>query len=154
MKANIMLSINGSRDFHSSVRILQQQLDQGGIGKVTLVRVVPFTPEVVVDYPLDLTGVMAADAKKREEAESVLREVAEEISWGPVDHETVVLQGNEAETLSRFAAERHFDSVLLLTPKRSWLARLFFGNLANKILKAVCVPVTLLPSPECVAFPG
>jgi nucleotide-binding universal stress UspA family protein len=154
MKTHIMVPVNGSREVHSIVPILQSLLDQGGVGKVTLVRVVPLAPAAVLDVPLDYTDIAAADAARREEAEELLREVASGISWRRADHEVVALQGDEADELARFAASGHFDSVLMVSRKRSWFGRLFADNLADRILGAVCLPVTVLPGPECVAHPG
>jgi nucleotide-binding universal stress UspA family protein len=154
MKKHIMVPVNGSRDAHSIVPLLQSQLDQGGVGKVTLVRVVPLAPAAVLDVPLDYADIAAADAARREEAEEFLREVASQISWRLADHEVAALQGDEADELARFAASRHFDSVLMVSRRRSWLGRLFSDNLADKILGAVCLPVTVLPGPECAAHPG
>lgn len=154
MKTHIMVPVSGSRDVHSIVPLLQSLLDQGGVGKVTLIRVVPFAPAAVVDVPLDYADVMAADAARRDEAEAFLREVADQIAWGPTALEIVALQGDESEELARFAARRRFDSVLMVSRKRSWLRRVFSGNPADRILDAVCLPITVLPGPECVAHFG
>jgi nucleotide-binding universal stress UspA family protein len=154
MKTHIMVPVNGSRDVHSIVPLLQSQLDQGGVGKVTLVRVVPLAPAAVLDVPLDYLDIVAADAARRDEAEAFLSGVADQIAWGRTALEIVALQGDEAEELARFAAKRRFDSILMVSRKRSWLRRLFAGNPADRILDAVCLPITVLPGPECVAHMG
>lgn len=151
MEAHIMVPVNGPGDVEGVASRVQMLVDRGGVGKVTLVRVVPLAPSTAIDFPLDYADVVLADAVRREEAVAFLQGIASRISWGSTDHEVVALQGDEAETLARFAAERRFDSVLMLSRGRSWLGRLFSSNLADRILEAACVPVTVLPDARCVS---
>ena len=38
-----------------------------------------------------------------------------------------------------------------ISERVQWLRRLFSANPADRILDAVCMPITVLPCPECVA---
>ena len=150
MTTRIMVPVKGTQDVGIIAPSLQTLIDRGGVGKVTLVRVAPFAPAVAVDFALEYADVMAADEARREEARVVLRSLAEKISWGSTDHELVALLGDETDALARFAAARSFDSVLLVSRRHSRLRRIVAGNLSDRILDTVCIPITVLPCPECV----
>jgi len=148
MKSHYLLLVDENPVEDRIAEFLQRLVRKEGLGKVTLVRVASLAHSAAVDVPLDYSDIEAADAEKRASAEASLREIAERVSWGSVEHEVVALQGNKAEALSLYAEDKQFDSILMMSRESSWMSRLLSFNLADKIRSAVHVPLTLLPSQE------
>jgi nucleotide-binding universal stress UspA family protein len=151
MKARIMVPVNGQRDADRIVPLLQGMVDHGEVGEAVLVRVEQPAPASVADFALDYADVALADAAKRAGSEAFLRGVAERIRWGSASYGVVALLGDEADALARFAKDRGFDSVLMVSREQSRLSRLFLGSAFDRVLAAVCVPVTVLRGKGCAS---
>ena len=154
MRTSVMVPVRGAQDARSVAGLVQSLLDRDGVGKVTLVRVVPYALAVVGDYVLDPADVARADAEQRAQGEAFLRDVAGRVRWGSTDHEIVALLGDEPDALTRFAARRGFDLIVMASPKRTWLGRVLAGNLIDRTLDAVGVPITVLPDREPLSQEG
>ena len=113
-------------------------------------------PEVVltrVRYPLDKNVEQTLDAKiaveldevYREEAEMYLKKVAADLEKQGLKVSNVVLSGNPAEEILRYARENGVDLIVMSTHGRSGVPRLFFGSVADKIVRHSDVPVLIKP---------
>jgi nucleotide-binding universal stress UspA family protein len=60
--------------------------------------------------------------------------------------------GNPAEMLADFAAKNQTDLILIATHGRSGPSRWVWGSVADRLLRAACVPVLMVRAPGC--FPG
>lgn len=52
--------------------------------------------------------------------------------------------GHVAETILRYAEEKHFDKIVMGTHGRSRLLQLLLGSIASEVLKHASIPVTLV----------
>ena len=64
----------------------------------------------------------------------------------PIQVERLVVCGKAAETIVEVAKEKHCDLIVLGTHGRKGLARLFYGNVADRVTRAASCPVLALRS--------
>lgn len=114
-------------------------------------------PQVVltrVRYPLDkgvedtLDAQIAAELDEiyQEEATGYLKRVAIELKEKGIAAETVVLSGNPAEEILNYVQKSGVDLIIMSTHGRSGVSRLFFGSVADKIVRHSEVPVLIKPA--------
>ena len=87
-------------------------------------------------------GVRGKDAKR------YLAKVAEPLRDKGLRVECAVRFGRAAETIAAFAAEERVDLIAMVTHGRSGLGRLFFGSVAEGVLRSAAVPVLVLKHAE------
>lgn len=63
--------------------------------------------------------------------------------------ETKVIFGTAAESLANFAEKNEVDLIVIATHGRSGISRWVWGSVADRILRAACVPVLMVRAPEC-----
>ena len=66
----------------------------------------------------------------------------------PIQVERLVAHGNAAEVIVQVAKEKHCDLIVLGTHGRKGLGRLFYGNVADDVTRAVPCPVLALRSSQ------
>jgi nucleotide-binding universal stress UspA family protein len=114
-------------------------------------------PQVVltrVRYPLDkgvedtLDAKIAAELDEvyQEEAGSYLTKVAADLKEKGIIAESVVLSGNPAEEILNYTQKSGVDMIIMSTHGRSGVSRLFFGSVADKIVRHSLVPVLIKPA--------
>ena len=88
--------------------------------------------------------------KKEKQALKYLRKVANKMEG--VSVRTEVLIGNPAEEITRFAESENCDLIVMSSHGRSGPSRWAHGSVAEKVFKAICIPVLMIHAPGC--FPG
>ena len=113
-------------------------------------------PEVVltrVHYPLDKNVTETLDAKIAAELQEAyhddivkyLDKVAADLRKKGLLVSTAVLHGNPAEEILKYATENSIDLIIMSTHGRSGVSRLFFGSVADKVVRNSEVPVLIKP---------
>jgi nucleotide-binding universal stress UspA family protein len=143
MTNKVLIPLDGSKTAEQALELLKQWLVSGQVSEVILTRVEPPTPEVVVDYPLPIESVLAANDEKIRRAQDYLDEISGCIDWRGVAHRSVVRLGDPIATLARLAREQHADLVLTAVEKRRGLRALGHAS-ADRILRAFSIPVLVL----------
>lgn len=125
--------------------------------RLILIHVVPPVP-VSADTPPVTTGYNAPVglgtfnvkeyiAHLRKDAEEKLAGTVREQVPDSVDSETAVLSGgHEADEINRFAEKRDADMIIISTHGRTGLKRLFFGSVAEKVIRQAEKPVLTIRS--------
>ena len=132
------------------------ELSESVLGHVIAVAKGCREPEVVltrVRYPLDKSVEDTLDAKiaaeldevYQEEAVNYLDKVAADLRNQGLVVSTVVLSGNPAEEILKYVRENGVDLIIMSTHGRSGVSRLFFGSVADKIVRHSEVPVLIKP---------
>jgi nucleotide-binding universal stress UspA family protein len=86
----------------------------------------------------------------REGANAYLDRIIRERRLANVALRKEVLVGPPAETIAAFAEKSGADLVIIATHGLSGLSRWTMGSVADKILRAACVPVLMVRVPGCV----
>jgi len=118
--------------------------------KIALAHVVSDT----VYYDMDFSPIMGytgaptsvkfqLDEDFKREAENFLS--ASKVHLGDKNIETVVLQGETATTLLKYAKEWDADLLVIGTHSHSGLENLMMGNTAVKVVKHAAIPLLVVP---------
>ncbi|MBN1690219.1 MAG: universal stress protein [Dehalococcoidia bacterium] len=89
------------------------------------------------------------DAEGKKEANKYLDRVSDRLTKAGVKTDTVILSGNAADRLTRYAVNNDIDLIIMATHGRSGISRLFWGSVAEKILRATEIPVLLIKTATC-----
>jgi nucleotide-binding universal stress UspA family protein len=108
--------------------------------EIALLRVVPtVTPEIVQAGTRQI--IVDQGERLREEAEAYLREVAARLVADGFRVTTTVRAGEAAPEIVAGARECQADLIGMMTHGRTGLGRLFFGSVAEALLRHAAVPV-------------
>ena len=150
MYKNILVPLDGS-DLAECVLPHVESLARGCQAKaVTFIRVVePY-------YMFPSGEVIFSDKEiQRMEAESVgraqdyINKVASRNKYEGVDLKAKVIEGRTVDSLLEYVEKNGVDLVVIATHGRSGISRWVWGSVADRILRAVCVPVLMVRSPGC-----
>jgi nucleotide-binding universal stress UspA family protein len=121
--------------------------------KVTLVRVVePLLIRGSVGVRISPEEKERLEKQSMDEAKNYLDQIAKSLKESGVAAESEVLSGDVVSKLVDYANMNEVDLVIISTHGRSGVSRWVWGSVTDRILRAVCVPVTMVRSPGC--FPG
>jgi nucleotide-binding universal stress UspA family protein len=90
------------------------------------------------------------DARNRSAAEQYLSHVAGRLTYEGVTIETKVPFGDPSTRMADYAEESGSDLIVIATHGRSGPSRWLWGSVADRILRAACVPVLMVRAPGCV----
>jgi nucleotide-binding universal stress UspA family protein len=94
--------------------------------------------------------VPEAFGKKEKQAERYLGRIAEKLESKGVKVHTEVLFWPPAEAIASYAEQNGADIIVMSSHGRSGASRWAYGSVADKVLRASCVPVLMIRAPGCV----
>jgi nucleotide-binding universal stress UspA family protein len=94
--------------------------------------------------------VPEAFGKKAKQADRYLGRVAEKLESTGVKVHTEVLFWPPAEAIASYAEQNGVDIIVMSSHGRSGPSRWAHGSVADKVLRASCVPVLMVRAPGCV----
>jgi nucleotide-binding universal stress UspA family protein len=94
--------------------------------------------------------VPEAFGKKEKQAERYLGRIAEKLQSKGVKVHTEVLFWPPAEAIASYAEQNGADIIVMSSHGRSGLSRWAYGSVADRVLRASCVPVLMVRAPGCV----
>ncbi len=113
------------------------KLAQGPAATICLLHVVPVAP-VIGKVPLEPYAVTGHDVKA--ELERLVARTAE----SGVQFELLARKGDAAREILRAAVELGVDSIVMATHGRKGMGHLFFGSVAEKVVRESPCPVLTL----------
>jgi nucleotide-binding universal stress UspA family protein len=136
----LLVAVDGSEGSMRAVAHAAKLATSGGNGQVHLVN---------VQHPLlggVSTFVSAAQIKDlhQEEGMKALEQARSMLDSQKVPYEYHVFVGEPAETVTRYAAEKGCDEIIIGTRGMSNLSNMLVGSIATKIIHQATVPVTLV----------
>jgi nucleotide-binding universal stress UspA family protein len=88
--------------------------------------------------------------KMQQQAERYLSKIARGLEGEGIKVRTEVLVGKPAEEIVNFAEHNDVEAIVMSSHGRSGPSRWVHGSVANKVLRAICVPVLMVRAPGCV----
>ena len=85
-------------------------------------------------------------------SETYLKNLIAKFKYENVNVRCEMLTGHPAEMLADYATKNQPDLILIATHGRSGPSRWVWGSVADRLLRAACVPVLMVRAPGC--FPG
>ncbi len=100
----------------------------------------PGTSTLPVQNPVELGQL----AKEEEKASAYLENIAGGLRERGIRVETLVLQGDAGNTIINYGQENDIDLIALATHGRGGLEKLFYGSVADSVLKRSGLPILLI----------
>lgn len=120
-------------------------------GKVTLLSVVPPAVEAAGYVAPGSMGAVVPpptdDSQIIKDREDLLRKLKAESGAG-IDTEIEVRCGHIEQTIMEYASDSDADVIVVGSPNRSWLEKLFEPSTARSVTKIASCPVLVVPDPS------
>ena len=101
----------------------------------------------------DIAGeIQQINKANKAASENYLKNLIPKFKYENVDVRRESLTGSPAEVLADYATKNQPDLILIATHGRSGPSRWVWGSVADRLLRAACVPVLMVRAPGC--FPG
>ena len=116
-------------------------------GLLYILHVIPMNPQQAYAESF----ITAEDLEKiqktiQEDLENKYRERYEEKMEKEIEFEIITRSGREDEEILEFAKEEQVDLIVIGTHGRTGIEHVFFGSVAEKILRRSPIPVFIIPS--------
>jgi nucleotide-binding universal stress UspA family protein len=89
------------------------------------------------------------NTEARKEAHAYLNQIIKRLLRSGITAHATVLSGKPAETLVDYIASNDIDILIMATHGRSGITKWFWGSIAEKVLRAVNIPVLLVKAGIC-----
>ncbi len=113
--------------------------------KLTIMHVM-IEPETSVPYEVYIDWQTVKDDMKTD-AEKMLKEMTEKAGVSGIS-ERVLVWGEPAHLITDTAKSGNFDLIVMATHGRTGLPRLFFGSVAEKVIRQASCPVLVMRGDE------
>jgi len=151
MYKKILVPLDGSKLAECVLPHVQALVEGCRVGKIVFMRVVdPIKPIVVADGMMSVKEMERITASMVAEAEIYLKALVQGSKYAGAEVESQVKMGNAAETLIDYATAHGVDLIVIATHGRTGVSRWVWGSIADRILRASCVPVLMVRAPGCV----
>lgn len=91
----------------------------------------------------------AINSEVKKEAHKYLNTVAARLKRSNIKAHPVILTGKPAESLIEYTENNDVDLLIMATHGRSGITKWFWGSIAEKVLRAINVPVLLVKTTAC-----
>jgi len=152
MYKKIMVPLDGSKLAECVFPHVESLVKGGQVGEVVFVRVAePYSFSLTSGEELPKAeDIVRFDAEARATAEKYLQTVVDRVKSNGVNVRGEVLIGRPSVKLAEYANSGGFDLVVIATHGRSGVSRWVWGSVADRLLRAVCVPILMVRAPGCV----
>ncbi len=155
MYHKIMVPLDGSK-LAECVLPHVEALARGCLAKeIDFIRVFePFRMPNSREFALNEIDVAKMDGEQKAEAERYVQDVARNSQTNGVKVSGIVIKSSKgvAEDLADYAKKSGADVIVIATHGRSGPSRWVWGSVADRLLRATCVPILMVRAPGC--FPG
>ncbi len=152
MYKKIMVALDRSKLAECVFPHVDSLVKAGQVGEVVFVRVAePYSFSLMSGEELPKPDdIIRFDAQVKLEAEKYLQDVATRAKSNGATIRGEVLIGKPSVKLAEYANNGGFDLVMIATHGRSGVSRWVWGSVADRLLRAVCVPILMVRAPGCV----
>jgi nucleotide-binding universal stress UspA family protein len=152
MYSKILVPLDGS-NLAEGVLPHVQDLAQRYDSEVVLIQVVPPLSKLVTaeavsmgEAGIDLETASDAAKAERDNAHSYLERVVQRLEAQKIKVQSEVLEGPPGDVIVDYARRHKMDLIAMSTHGRSGLGRLFYGSVADHVLRHAGTPVLLIRS--------
>ena len=151
MYKKIMIPLDGSELAECVLPHAESFITQCQIQTIVFVRVTEaITPSIAGEYSIDVEELEMRETARKTAAEDYLKEIMDRFKPGGSHLACDVLVGRAADRLADYAEENGVDLIVMATHGRSGVSRWVRGSVADRILRAVSVPVLMVRAPGTV----
>ncbi len=151
MYKKILVPLDGSKLAECVLPHLQTLVQGCQVRDVIFMRVIePIKPVVAADSMMSPEEVERIEASMVSEAEMYLKTLVQGLKYDGTGVGWQTKVGHVAQTLVDHATSHGVDLIVIATHGRSGVSRWVWGSVADRILRASCVPVLMVRAPGCV----
>jgi len=152
MYKKIMVPLDGSKLAECVFPHLDSLVKGGQVGEVVFVRVVePYNFSLMSEEELPKAeDILRFDSEAKAVGEKYIQTVADRAKSNGVAVRGKILIGRPSVKLAEYANNGGFDLVIIATHGRSGVSRWVWGSVADRLLRAVCIPILMVRAPGCV----
>jgi nucleotide-binding universal stress UspA family protein len=140
MYKKIMVPLDGSKLAECVFPHVESLVKAGQVGEVVFVRVVE---------PYNFSLMSGEEVPKPDDIVR-FQNVADRAKSNGVTVRGEILIGRPSVKLAEYANNGGFDLVIIATHGRSGVSRWVWGSVADRLLRAVCLPILMVRAPGCV----
>jgi nucleotide-binding universal stress UspA family protein len=148
MIKNVVVPLDGSKLAESALQYVEELATRMGVEKVTLLsvteRVQGYRALDDLSSPTEMRLAPEAVGKMEEQ-----KRIAVGLGSKGIKVETEVLLGEPAHEIAFYTSTPGADLIVMASHGRSGPSRWAHGSVAEKVLKAVCIPVMVVRAPGC-----
>ncbi len=149
MYKKIMVPLDGSQIAECVIPHIEA-IAKKSAAKVELVTVIePLDIPTRGQIAISDDEIKQIEAAGKKEANKYLDQVSDRLTKAGIKIDTVILSGKAADRLTRYAVNNGVDLIIMATHGRSGISKLFWGSVAEKILRATDIPVLLIKTATC-----
>jgi nucleotide-binding universal stress UspA family protein len=154
MYKKILVPLDGSKLAECALPYAEELAKGCGTAELILVSVTERVQGYRVfedpSQPLGQRLATEAVGKKEKQAQRYLDRIAKAMEAKGVMARTEVLLGNPAEEIALYAKRSGCGIIVMSSHGRSGPSRWAHGSVADKVLRASCVPVLMVRAPGCL----
>ena len=110
--------------------------------KLVILSVVPFTD--MMSHPQLSNMLDMRDEKFVEYAEKIVNDIKLKFSLKNIEAETIVIKGNPADEIVKYAESENFDMIIMNTQNANSAKRFFVGSVTTKVIHHSEIPVLVI----------
>jgi nucleotide-binding universal stress UspA family protein len=152
MYKKIMVPLDGSKLAECVFPHVESLVKAGQVGEVVFTKVAETYGFSLMsgENPPKPEDIVRFDSEAKAAAEKYVQAVADRVKTTGVTVRGEVLIGRPSVKLAEYANDGGFDLVMIATHGRSGPSRWVWGSVADRLLRAVCVPILMVRAPGCV----
>jgi nucleotide-binding universal stress UspA family protein len=159
MYNRIMVPLDGSQLAECVLPHVESLVTSCSTAHVTFIRVVepvhiPTSPEAegsAIYSTWDAQRIRNnVDSENMAAAEEYVTRIAARNRYPGTEVEARVIMGRPAETLAEYAEQNGIDLIVIATHGLTGVSRWVWGSVADRVLRAACVPVLMVRAPGCI----
>ena len=148
MYKKILVPLDGSPEAECVIPHLET-IAKTGVKDIELISVVePIEIPTRGRIALSEDDLKQITLELKSETHKYLDQVAKRLTRAGIKVHPIILTGKPAESLIHYIDSNDIDLVIMATHGRSGITRLFWGSIAEKVLRSVNVPVLLVKNPD------
>ena len=145
MYKKILVPLDGSKLSESVLNHVVTIATSCQVPKVILIRVRKPLDESIWET-MDTEIAEELDQAYHDESVKYLKGIAKKLEKKDIVVETEVLEGNPAEEIIKYSKNNVVDLITMSTHGRSGFSRIFFGSVADKVMRQTEIPILLRPA--------
>lgn len=114
--------------------------------ELTLLHVIPPIPALTGPESPASFDVSRYQAELERTAEAKMKEITDKRIGKDVPVHFQIAQGNPALEIGRLAEDKHMDLIVIASCGETALKHVFFGSVADKVMRHVPVPLLIIPA--------
>lgn len=105
------------------------------------------SPVPMIPNRLELTSfdVLLYEKELENSSKRTLQEIINHLEWKELKARLIVMKGNAADEILRIAEEEGVHLIVIATRGRTGLDRIFFGSVAERVVRLAKCPVLTVP---------